>query len=96
MELVASDDLMKKLLRDEIYRVCDATMSAPWNADWKKYDELILVCKGCRRDTANLECSLNAAKDAMVHLKYATDFETFYMRRAIETSRVEQQIDNHL
>ena len=82
---------MEKLLRDEIYRVCNAAMSAPWNAahvDWKKYDELILVCKGCRRDTAKLEFALNAAKDAMLYLKYATDFETSSMRRAIETSRL--------
>jgi hypothetical protein len=92
MELLASDDLMKKLLRDEIHRVCNATMSAPWDAahvDWKKYDELILVCKGCRRDTTELERALNAAKDALLHLKHATDFQTCSMRRAIETSRVD-------
>jgi antirestriction protein len=85
---IVSADLMDKLLRNEIYRVCNATTHSMYNSvypDWKKHDELVEICKSCNRDTAELERALSEAKSAMLHLRHVTDVETSCMRKAVDS-----------
>jgi hypothetical protein len=90
---VASDDFMHKILRDEIYRVCSAVndksgYSGCAYGSQKPHLDLLLVCKGCKRDTTELERAIKARDDAELHLKNVTTLETSYLRNAIETHKI--------
>ncbi len=78
-ELTVSQELMDKLLRSEIYRVYNTMMDSNWSDSpypkWNQHDAFLATCKGCNRDTTELERALRAAKDAMLHLKHVTDME---------------------
>jgi hypothetical protein len=89
---IASAELMESLLRAEVIRVCNATMESAYSSSpyptWKSHDEFLAVCKSCNRDTTELSRALNAAKDAVLHLKDVTDTERFSIRKAVDGKRL--------
>ena len=92
-ESVLSDDYLYDMLRVEIYRVCHGTMDStayntcPYGSP-KPHDALIATCKGCGRDTTELERAVNAVKDATLHLKHVTDVETSCLRKAVDSRKL--------
>ncbi len=93
MEMSAvSEDLAYKLLRKEIFRVVNATCDGSFNnspyGNLQFHDELIELCKSCNQDTTELSRAINAAKDAMMHLKHVTDKERCNLCNAIDSKRL--------
>jgi hypothetical protein len=90
--LTASEELMDKLLCSEIHRVYNTLTDSHWSESpypkFNHHDAFVVTCKGCNRDTTELERALRAAKDAMLHLKHVTDTEREYMRRAVDLKKV--------
>jgi len=94
-ELTVSGELMDKLLQSEIHRVYNTLTDSHWSDSpypkWNHHDAFVVTCKGCNRDTTELERALRAAKDAMLHLKHVTDTEREYLRRAVDLKKMKPQ-----
>ena len=90
---IAADDYLHRVLRAEIYRVCNATgdnsaySSCPYGSH-KAHEDLLLTCIGCKRDTTELKRAMKARDDAEVYLKHVTNMETSYLRQAVDTHKI--------
>ena len=97
-ELNVSEELMDKLVRSEIHRVYNTLTDSHWSESpypkFNHHDAFVVTCKGCKRDTTELERALSAAKDAMLHLKHVTDTEREYMRRAVDLKKMKPPIED--
>ena len=94
-ELTVSEELIDKLVCSEIHRVYTTLTDSAWSDSpypkWNHHDAFVVTCKGCNRDTTELERALRAAKDAMLHLKHVTDTEREYLRRAVDLKKMKPQ-----
>jgi len=95
MELkhTVSDEYMHAMLRSELYRVCNATgdslaFSSSAYSSHKAHADLLATCKGCNRDTSELERAIEARNNAELHLKHVTEIETSYLRKAVDSHRI--------
>ena len=88
-----TDEYIHGILRANIYRVCNATSdstiysSCPYGSH-KAHEELLATCKGCKRDTTELERAMKARTDAELQLKHVTDVETAFLRKAINSHKI--------
>ncbi len=90
---VVTDDFIFKVLRDDIYRVCNAVADSSQYAtcpygSHKPHDDLLIACKGCKRDTTELQRAMKARDDAELYLKHVTCMETTYLRKAVDTYKI--------
>ena len=87
-----SDELLHKLLREEVYRVCNSTLESALFASpyptWKSHEELIALGKSCSRDTTELERVLAEAKSAVLNLQRVSAAERSAMCTALEFNNI--------
>ena len=94
-----TEDYLHAMLRAEIYRVCNATgdnsafTSCPY-ASHTAHEKLLATCKGCKRDTTELERAIQARKNAELHLKHVTEAETSSLRKSIDSHKIQPMEEN--
>ena len=94
-----SDEYMHAMIRSDLYRVCNATgdssaFSSCAYSSHKAHADLLATCKGCNRDTSELERAIEARNNAELHLKHVTEIETSYLRKAIDAHKIKPVEEN--